>query len=48
MMKRLIKALGIILAVMVFGAVFYLDYTAYRYRFPQVPAWTYFFQGGHK
>ncbi len=35
------------IAAAIYGLV-YLDYVAYRQRFPQADPWTYFFQGGRR
>ena len=43
-MKRLIG--NFLAAALIVGALIawvYLDFAAYRYRFPEAPTWTYFF-----
>jgi len=48
-MKRLIeyvKAVAALVAVVsVVGGLVYLDYSAYRQRFPNAAPWTYLFRG---
>jgi hypothetical protein len=42
-----ISAILVVIALFLF-AVPYFEYRAYRERFQDAPAWTFFFQGGNK
>jgi hypothetical protein len=48
-MRKILENLGLVMIgaalLIAIGGLFYLDYSAYRQRFPQAAGWTYLFQG---
>jgi len=36
----------VVLALLAAPVFWWLDFRAYKHRFPEAPTWTYFFQGG--
>lgn len=45
-MKRFWEVLFVVVFLIVVAGAVYLDYVAYRERFPNASAWTYLFSGG--